>query len=58
MILISFISSLVLLSCIVVINTMIMIIRERTREIGMMAALGLEKKEILQLFLIEGVSWV
>lgn len=45
---------LVLLSCIVVINTMIMIIRERTREIGMMAALGLEKKEILQLFLIEG----
>lgn len=45
---------LVLLSCIVVINTMIMIIRERTREIGMMAALGLENKEILQLFLIEG----
>lgn len=45
---------LVLLSCIVVINTMIMIIRERTREIGMMAALGLEKKEILSLFLIEG----
>lgn len=45
---------LVLLSCIVVINTMIMIIRERTREIGMMVALGLEKREILSLFLIEG----
>ncbi len=45
---------LVLLSSIVVINTMIMIIRERTREIGMMAALGLKSKEILQLFLIEG----
>jgi putative ABC transport system permease protein len=45
---------LVLLSCIVVINTMIMIIRERTREIGMMTALGLEAKNILQLFVIEG----
>ena len=45
---------LVLLSCIVVINTMIMIIRERTREIGMMVALGLEKREILSFFLIEG----
>ncbi|NLM36846.1 MAG: ABC transporter permease [Firmicutes bacterium] len=45
---------LVTLSCIVVVNTMIMIIRERTREIGMMAALGLEAKHILQLFVIEG----
>jgi len=44
----------VLLSCVVVVNTMIMIIRERTREIGMMAALGLEGKNILQLFVIEG----
>lgn len=45
---------LVLLSCIVVINTLIMIIRERTKEIGMMTALGLEGKNILQLFVIEG----
>ncbi|HOB91850.1 MAG: FtsX-like permease family protein [Bacillota bacterium] len=45
---------LVLLSCIVVVNTMIMIVRERTREIGMMSALGLESREILQLFAIEG----
>lgn len=45
---------LVLLSCIVVINTMIMIIRERTKEIGMMAALGLESKDILKLFITEG----
>lgn len=45
---------LVLLSCIVVVNTMIMIIRERTKEIGMMTALGLEGKNILQLFVIEG----
>ncbi|HLV09582.1 MAG TPA: FtsX-like permease family protein, partial [Halanaerobiales bacterium] len=29
-------------------------VKERTREIGMMAALGLEKKNILQLFVIEG----
>ncbi|HLV09615.1 MAG TPA: FtsX-like permease family protein [Halanaerobiales bacterium] len=45
---------LVLLACIVVINTMLMIVKERTREIGMMAALGLEKRNILQLFVIEG----
>ncbi len=45
---------LVLLSCVVVINTMIMIVKERTKEIGMMAAIGLEKKDILRLFITEG----
>lgn len=45
---------LVLLASIVVVNTMIMIVKERTREIGMMAALGLEGKDIIGLFLIEG----
>ncbi len=45
---------LVLLSCVVVVNTMIMIVTERTKEIGMMSALGLESKGIMQLFLIEG----
>lgn len=45
---------LVLLACIVVVNTMIMIVKERTKEIGMMAALGLEGKEILRLFMTEG----
>ncbi len=45
---------LILLACIVVINTMLMIVQERTREIGTMAALGLERKGILQLFLLEG----
>ncbi len=31
-----------------------MIINERTREIGMMSALGLESREILYLFTMEG----
>lgn len=44
----------ILLASIVVINTMIMIVKERTREIGMMAALGLESKDILRLFIMEG----
>lgn len=44
----------VLLSCVVVFNTMLMIIKERTKEIGMMTALGLEGKNILQLFAVEG----
>lgn len=42
------------LAAIVVVNTMIMIVNERRKEIGMMEALGLEKKNIIQLFLIEG----
>ena len=45
---------LVVLASFVIINTMIMIVNERTREIGMMSALGLDKREILYLFLIEG----
>ncbi len=45
---------LVLLACIVVVNTMLMIVKERTREIGMMSALGLESKDIMRLFLTEG----
>jgi putative ABC transport system permease protein len=45
---------LVLLASFVVINTMIMIVKERTREIGMMSALGLKSQEILKLFLMEG----
>lgn len=44
----------VLLASIVVINTMIMIIKERTREIGMMSALGMNKRNILLLFILEG----
>lgn len=45
---------LVLLACIVVINTMLMIIKDRTKEIGMMSALGLKSGDIMKLFLIEG----
>lgn len=45
---------LVLLACIVVVNTMLMIVKERTKEIGMMSALGLEGKDILRLFMAEG----
>ncbi|MBS3811499.1 MAG: ABC transporter permease [Halanaerobiales bacterium] len=44
----------VALASIVIINTMIMIVNERTKEIGMMHALGLEQRDILYLFLIEG----
>ncbi|MFO7816041.1 MAG: FtsX-like permease family protein [Halanaerobiales bacterium] len=45
---------LVVLASFVVVNTMIMIVNERTKEIGMMSALGLEKRDILYLFLVEG----
>jgi putative ABC transport system permease protein len=46
---------LVVLASFVVINTMMMIVKERTQEIGMMTALGLEEGDILKLFLIEGI---
>lgn len=47
---------LVLLASIVVINTMVMIVKERNQEIGMMSALGLKSREILQLFIFEGLA--
>lgn len=37
-----------------IINTMLMAVLERTREIGMMSALGMKKKEIILLFIFEG----
>jgi len=44
----------IILSCFVLVNTLIMIVNERTREIGMMSALGLKGREILILFTMEG----
>jgi len=37
-----------------IINTMLMAVMERTREIGMLAAMGMKKKEITRLFVLEG----
>jgi putative ABC transport system permease protein len=45
----------IILACFVLVNTLIMIVNERTREIGMMSALGLKGREILVLFTMEGV---
>ncbi|MGE5573802.1 MAG: ABC transporter permease [Bacteroidota bacterium] len=42
------------LASFVVINTMLMIVNERRREIGMMGALGLRPEQVRQLFLLEG----
>ncbi len=45
---------LVALASFVVFNTLLMVVSERTREIGMLAALGLTPQSIRRLFLIEG----
>ena len=44
------------LASFVVINTLIMIVKERTQEIGMMSSLGLKKTAILKLFIYEGTA--
>lgn len=45
----------IILACFVLINTLIMIVNERRREIGMISALGLKANEILYLFAMEGI---
>ena len=45
-----------ILFCIIligVVNTLRMTIRERTREIGTMRAIGMQKKDVLSMFLLE-----
>ncbi len=43
-----------LIASVGIVNTMLMTVLERTREIGMLAALGLKKREIMWLFILEG----
>jgi putative ABC transport system permease protein len=38
-----------------ILNLMLMAVFERTREIGILAAMGLKRREIMALFLLEGV---
>ncbi|MGM0508452.1 MAG: ABC transporter permease [Fusobacteriota bacterium] len=44
----------ILLASIVMVNTMIMIVKERTREIGMLTAMGFRSRDVLKIFLTEG----
>ena len=44
----------ILMGTVVVVSTLTMIVRERTSEIGMMAALGLKGREIMKVFVLEG----
>lgn len=46
----------IILASLVVINTLLMIVKERTSEIGMLSALGLKGSEVLVLFLLEGFA--
>lgn len=44
----------IVMGAVVIISTLTMIVRERTSEIGMMAALGLRGRDIMKIFILEG----
>jgi len=43
-----------LIATVGIVNTMLMAVMERTREIGMLSAMGLKRREIMTLFTLEG----
>lgn len=45
----------IIVASFLIINTIIMVIHERTKEIGMMGALGMNRKEIVLVFFLEAV---
>jgi putative ABC transport system permease protein len=46
---------LMLMACLIIINTMLMTVMERTQEFGMQAALGMRRSDIVKLILAEGM---
>lgn len=47
---------LILIACIGILNLMMMAVFERTREMGVLAALGMKGRQIMGLFLLEGAT--